>query len=143
MPEDKYHLVQAFQASGHVVGMCGDGVNDAPALRQAQVGIAVASASDAAKAAAAIVLPSPDYPESLQPSLRAEWHSAGLLTYTLDMLVRENRGRAADGIWTHRATQPVITPMIAIILLVTNDFLTMSLTTDRTSSRDASLRTGT
>ncbi len=56
LPEDKFRLVQAFQKSGHVVGMCGDGANDAPALRQAQMGIAVSTATDVAKSAAGIVL---------------------------------------------------------------------------------------
>lgn len=52
LPEDKLRLVHAFQRGGHAIGMCGDGVNDAPALRQAQMGIAVASATDVAKSAA-------------------------------------------------------------------------------------------
>ena len=48
-PEDKFRLVKAFQKGGHTVGMCGDGANDAPALRQAEIGIAVATATDVAK----------------------------------------------------------------------------------------------
>ena len=55
-PEDKYTVVKNLQAAGHVTGMTGDGVNDAPALRQAEVGIAVATATDVAKGAASVVL---------------------------------------------------------------------------------------
>ncbi len=55
-PEDKFLVVQRLQAAGHVVGMTGDGVNDAPALRQAEVGIAVSGATDVAKGAASAVL---------------------------------------------------------------------------------------
>jgi plasma-membrane proton-efflux P-type ATPase len=55
-PEDKYVVVKNLQAAGHVTGMTGDGVNDAPALRQAEVGIAVSTATDVAKGAASVVL---------------------------------------------------------------------------------------
>jgi plasma-membrane proton-efflux P-type ATPase len=55
-PEDKFTVVERLQAAGHVVGMTGDGVNDAPALRQAEVGIAVSNATDVAKGAASVVL---------------------------------------------------------------------------------------
>jgi H+-transporting ATPase len=57
-PEDKYTIVKSLQAEQHVVGMTGDGVNDAPALRQAEVGIAVSNATDVAKGAASMVLTS-------------------------------------------------------------------------------------
>ena len=58
-PEDKYVVVEQMQAAGHVTGMTGDGVNDAPALRQAEVGIAVTTATDVAKGAASVVLTEP------------------------------------------------------------------------------------
>ncbi|MHC5796432.1 plasma-membrane proton-efflux P-type ATPase [Lacisediminihabitans sp. FW035] len=58
-PEHKYHIVNVLQKRGHIVGMTGDGVNDAPALKEADCGIAVSGATDAARAAAAIVLTTP------------------------------------------------------------------------------------
>ena len=58
-PEHKFHIVDVLQKHGHIVGMTGDGVNDAPALKKADCGIAVSGATDAARAAAAIVLLTP------------------------------------------------------------------------------------
>jgi len=58
-PEDKYRVVRALQRAGRIAGMTGDGVNDAPALRQAEVGIAVANATDVARGAASVVLTEP------------------------------------------------------------------------------------
>ena len=58
-PEHKFRIIELLQGKGHIVGMTGDGVNDAPALKKADAGIAVAGATDAAKAAASIVLTKP------------------------------------------------------------------------------------
>ncbi|WJW76354.1 plasma-membrane proton-efflux P-type ATPase [Thiohalobacter sp. IOR34] len=59
VPEDKYLLVEKLQKAGHIVGMTGDGVNDAPALKKADCGFAVSNATDAARAAADIILTAP------------------------------------------------------------------------------------
>jgi H+-transporting ATPase len=59
VPEDKYRIVDTLQKAGHIVGMTGDGVNDAPALKKADCGIAVSNATDAARAAADIILTAP------------------------------------------------------------------------------------
>jgi H+-transporting ATPase len=58
-PEHKFHIIEVLQKHGHIVGMTGDGVNDAPALKKADCGIAVSGATDAARAAASIVLLTP------------------------------------------------------------------------------------
>ena len=65
-PEDKYDIVEVLQQRGHIVGMTGDGVNDAPALKKANCGIAVSGATDAARAAAAIVLLAPGLEEIIE-----------------------------------------------------------------------------
>ena len=88
LPEDKYHLVKTLHAGGHTVGMCGDGANDAPALRQAQIGIAVAAATDVAKAAAGLVLTEPGLSDILAAVEEGRARFRRLLTYTLSMLVR-------------------------------------------------------
>ncbi|GMT41327.1 MAG: metal-transporting ATPase [bacterium] len=59
IPEDKYLIVETLQKGGHIVGMTGDGVNDAPALKKADCGFAVSNATDAARAAADIILTAP------------------------------------------------------------------------------------
>ena len=89
-PEDKFRLVKAFQQRGHAVGMCGDGANDAPALRQAQMGIAVSTATDVAKAAAGIVLTSPGLGDIVACIKEGRAGFQRILTYTLSHLVNKS-----------------------------------------------------
>jgi H+-transporting ATPase len=130
LPEDKYRLVQAFQKSGHVVGMCGDGANDAPALRQAQMGIAVATATDVAKSAAGIVLTTSGLAGIVAAVKEGRITFQRILSYTLNQILKKvvmGLLLIVGLIMTHHA---VLTPMLMIVLMVAGDFPAMSLTTD-------------
>ena len=131
VPEEKYQLVTALQRQGHIVGMCGDGANDAPALRQAQIGIAVAAATDVAKAAAGMVLTEPGLGGILSAVCEARAAFQRLLTYTLNMLVKKIEIVLFLAIGLVLTGQAVMTPVLMVLMLVTNDFLSMSLMTDR------------
>ncbi|MCE5232163.1 MAG: HAD-IC family P-type ATPase [Mizugakiibacter sp.] len=131
LPEQKYRLVRALQARGHVVGMCGDGTNDAPALRQAQIGIAVASATDAAKAAAGMVLTEHGLAGIVDAVRTGRAGFRRLLTYVLAMLVKKIEIvllLAAGLLLTKHA---LLTPALMVLLSVVNDLSSMSLTVDR------------
>jgi len=132
-PEQKYRLVKALQGTGHVVGMCGDGANDAPALRQAQIGIAVSSATDVAKAAAGMVMTEPGLAGIVFAIREGRIAFQRLLTYTFNMLVKKIEIVLFLAIGLALTGHAVMTPVLMILLLVTNDFLSMSLTTDRAS----------
>jgi H+-transporting ATPase len=130
LPEDKYRLVQAFQKTGHTVGMCGDGANDAPALRQAQIGIAVSTATDVAKSAAGIVLTKPGLEGVVAAVKEGRVTFQRILTYTLNSVTKkivQVLFLAAGLILTGHA---ILTPMLMVIIMITGDFLGMSLTTD-------------
>jgi len=130
MPEDKYHLVQEFQKTGHTVGMCGDGANDAPALRQAQMGIAVSTATDVAKSAAGIVLTKPGLEGVVAAVKEGRITFQRILTYTMNSVTKkivQVLFLAAGLVITGQA---ILTPMLMVIIMITGDFLGMALTTD-------------
>jgi H+-transporting ATPase len=129
-PEDKMRLVQAMQGFGHVTGMTGDGVNDAPALKQAEVGIAVSNATDVAKAAASMVLTDAGLGNVVAAVEASRRIYQRMLTYTLNKIAKTveiavylSVGMMLTGIF-------VITPLLIVLLLFTNDFVTMSIATD-------------
>ena len=130
-PEDKFRLVQALQQSGHIVGMTGDGVNDAPALRQAEVGVAVAGAVDVAKSAAGMVLTRPGLTELIDAVEMGRTISQRMLTYTLNKIVKTMLISLllAGGFLV--TGEFVATPLQILLLLFVNDFVTMSLAGDR------------
>jgi len=130
LPEQKFKLVQAFQKSGHTVGMCGDGANDAPALRQAQIGIAVSTATDVAKSAAGMVLTQPGLIGVVAAVREGRIMFQRILTYTLNIITKKVTTVLFLVIGLIMTGHAIITPMLMVILMVTGDFLAMSLTTD-------------
>ncbi len=132
-PEDKFRLVQGLQKSGRIVGMTGDGVNDAPALKQAEVGIAVASATDVAKAAASMVLTSPGLSNILEAVKTSRRIYQRMLTYTLNKVIKTFQIALFLSLGFIFFRMFVVTPLLIILLLFANDFITMSISTDNVS----------
>ena len=130
LPEGKYNLVKAFQKSGHTVGMCGDGANDAPALRQAQMGIAVSTATDVAKSAAGIVLTKPGLGGIVASVKEGRVTFQRILTYTLNSVTKKIVQVLFLAVGLVMTGHAILTPMLMVIVMLTGDLLGMSLTTD-------------
>jgi H+-transporting ATPase len=130
LPEDKYKLVKAFQTSGHAIGMCGDGANDAPALRQAQLGIAVSTATDVAKSAAGMVLTQAGLAGIVAAVKEGRVTFQRIQTYTLNSIVKKMVAVLFLIVGLILTGQAILTPLLMVIVMVTGDFLGMSLTTD-------------
>ncbi len=130
LPEGKYNLVKAFQKSGHTVGMCGDGANDAPALRQAQMGIAVSTATDVAKSAAGIVLTKPGLGGIVASVKEGRVTFQRILTYTLNSVTKKIVQVLFLAVGLVMTGHAILTPMLMVIIMLTGDLLGMSLTTD-------------
>jgi H+-transporting ATPase len=130
LPEDKYEIVKAFQASGHMVGMCGDGANDAPALRQAQIGIAVSTATDVAKSAAGMVLTEPGLAGIVAAVKEGRVTFQRILSYTLNSITKKIVQVLFLAIGLIMTGHAILTPLLMVLIMITGDFLGMSLTTD-------------
>jgi len=132
-PEDKFALVRLFQAGGHVCGMTGDGVNDAPALQQAEVGIAVAQSTDVARAAASIVLTAAGLTNVIAAVKVSRRIYQRMLTYTLNKIIKTLEIAIFLSVGVMLTGVFVITPLLIVLLLFTNDFVTMSIASDSVS----------
>jgi magnesium-transporting ATPase (P-type) len=130
-PEDKFLVVKELQAAGHVVGMTGDGVNDAPALRQAEVGIAVSGATDVAKGAASVVLTREGLAciVDLVTSGRAIYQR--VLTWVINKVSRTILKTGFVVIPFLVTGKFVISALAMVLLIFMTDFVKIALATDR------------
>jgi len=130
-PQDKFSLVQALQQAGHIVGMTGDGVNDAPALRQADVGIAVASATDVAKAAASLVLTRPGISEIVMAIDGSRKIFQRMKNFVLTMVSMKLSTPIFFALGVILFSAFVLTPLQIVILMLLGNFVTMSVSMDQ------------
>ena len=129
-PEDKYLVVQQLQSAGHVVGMTGDGVNDAPALRQAEVGIAVSTATDVAKGAASVVLTDQGLTNIVALVEQGRTIYQRVLTWIINKISRTILKSAFVAIAFVVTGQFVVSAFAMLLLTFMTDFAKIALATD-------------
>jgi plasma-membrane proton-efflux P-type ATPase len=133
-PEDKYVVVKGLQAAGHVTGMTGDGVNDAPALRQAEVGIAVSTATDVAKGAASVVLTQPGLTNIVALVEQGRTIYQRILTWIINKISRTILKAAFVAIAYIVTGKFVVSAFAMLLLTFMTDFAKIALSTDHVRS---------
>lgn len=129
-PEDKYTVVKHLQAAGHVTGMTGDGVNDAPALRQAEVGIGVSTATDVAKGAASVVLTEAGLTNIVTLVEQGRTIYQRILTWVINKISRTILKAAFVAIAFVVTGKFVVSAFSMLLLVFLTDFAKVSLATD-------------
>jgi H+-transporting ATPase len=129
-PEDKYRVVQQMQTASHITGMTGDGVNDAPALRQAEVGIAVSTATDVAKGAASVVLTEAGLTNIVALIRQGRAIYQRILTWIINKISRTILKAAYVAIAFVATGQFVISAFGMLLLVFVTDFAVITLATD-------------
>jgi len=130
-PEDKYVVVKHLQAAGNVTGMTGDGVNDAPALRQAEVGIAVSTATDVAKGAASVVLTEPGLTNIVTLVEQGRMIYQRILTWIINKISRTILKSAFVAVAFVVTGKFVVSALAMLLLVFMTDFAKIALATDR------------
>jgi len=129
-PEDKYVVVKGLQASNHVTGMTGDGVNDAPALRQAEVGIAVSTATDVAKGAASVVLTEPGLTNIVALVEQGRAIYQRILTWIVNKISRTILKAVFVAVAFMVTGKFVVSAFAMLLLVFMTDFAKIALATD-------------
>lgn len=130
-PEDKFIVVEHLQAAGHVTGMTGDGVNDAPALREAEVGIAVSTATDVAKGAASVVLTEPGLVNIVTLVEQGRTIYQRILTWIINKISRTILKAGFVAIAFVVTGKFVVSAFAMLLLVFMTDFAKIALATDR------------
>ncbi len=139
-PEDKYFIVDELQKANHIVGMTGDGVNDAPALKKADCGIAVSGATDAARAAADIVLMAPGLSVIIDAIKEARQIFERMKSYTIFRIAETIRVIIFMTLAIVVYDFYPITALMIIILALLNDIPIMTIAYDNTKVREKPVR---
>lgn len=139
-PEHKYHIVEVLQQRGHIVGMTGDGVNDAPALKKADAGIAVSGATDAARSAASIALLNPGLSVIIDAIRESRRIFERMLSYAVYRIAETVALLGFITIMTLVFNVFPITPIMIVFLAILNDGSILSIAYDNTRSAPEPLR---
>jgi len=131
VPEDKFRIVKALQSRGHIVGMTGDGVNDAPALARADAGIAVSGATDAARAAADIVLLSAGLSVIVEAIHRAREVFRRMTNYAIYRITETIRIVLFAAVAIVAFDFFPVTPIQIVLLAILNDAAILTIAYDR------------
>lgn len=139
-PEHKYHIVQLLQENGHIVGMTGDGVNDAPALKKADAGIAVAGATDAAKSAADVVLTKPGLSVIIDSIKESRKIFQRMQSYSIYRIAETTRVLVFLALAILVFNFYPLTAVMIVILALLNDLPIMTIAYDNVRVRDWPVR---
>jgi len=139
-PEHKFKIVRALQAAGHIVGMTGDGVNDAPALKQADIGIAVSGATDAARAAADLVLTAPGLSVITQAVEEARRIFGRMTSYATFRIAETIRVLLFMTLSILVFDFYPVTAVMIVLLAILNDFPIMTIAYDNVSVAEHPVR---
>lgn len=129
-PEDKFSIVKMLQSLGYMVGMTGDGVNDAPALKQAEMGVAVSNATDVAKAAASMVILEPGTRVIIEAIHISRQIYQRMLTWAINKITKSIQFLILLTLGFFWFEDVIVSITGLLVLVFINDFLTLTLATD-------------